>query len=371
MRLKSVAVGALIAALALSVVPVQAAGDTIETLAARVAALECRVQVLEGGEPCPTPTPSESPAPTPSAVVSASPSATPSPVPTSTPAPTPTPSAAPTGTPAPTATPSGTQTVTLEAQAWWNRDGIQTPEAPGHHIHVSATIPRPGVIVNGRVDVPVTITLHDQVSGPTWIRWSDGSTVKGSIALDGFNGFACTTHDGFTDCKRSVVLPIDFGGFGTGLRELRISVNVPDEQPDVAGSQRMFNSTGWPVAVRALSPIAEGGRSVNFIEARGWYTDHEYQNARLTTGIPSVRAGGTIGVKLAPGSGGIATTYSLVTLDPDMHRHLIGRVLLERNGAFSGSVVIPADLAPGTHKLTLLASDGKDAGVLVIPFVVQ
>ena len=176
MRFRSVAVGAIAAALALSVVPVQAAGDTIETLAARVAALECRVTVLEGGEPCPTPTPSESPVPTPSAVVSASPSATPSPVPTSTPAPTPTPSAAPSGTPAPTASPSTGQSVTLEAQAWWNRDGIQTPEAPGHHVHVAATIPTPGRIVNGRVDVPVTITLHDQVSGPNWIRWSDGTT---------------------------------------------------------------------------------------------------------------------------------------------------------------------------------------------------
>lgn len=273
-------------------------------------------------------------------------------------------------------------TVTLESQAWWSRPsdgGIKVPSNVGEHVHVKATIPKPGVIVNGRVDVPVTMTLHNQVRGPNWVRWSDGSTVKGRIDLNGFAGFDCTTPmPGMTNCVRSITLPIDFSAFGTGLRELRISTNVPDEQPDRSGSQRMFNSTGWQVCVRACSPVAVGGRSIKFVEARGWYDDrggetnkeHNYQNARLTTGIDSVKAGGTIGVKLAPGSGGLTTRYSLVTLDANMHMGIIGRVLAQANGSMSRSVTIPADLSPGVHKLNLVASDGNNAGVLVVPFTV-
>jgi hypothetical protein len=136
----------------------------------------------------------------------------------------------------------------------------------------------------------------------------------------------------------------------------------------------MFNSTGWQVCVRACTPEYRSGPE--FVEARGWYDDspagvaHGYQNARLTTGVGSVRAGGTIGVKLAPGSGGLATTYSLVTLDANMHAGIAGRVLRETNGPWSGSLTIPADLSSGAHALSLVASDGQNAGVLVVPFTV-
>lgn len=272
----------------------------------------------------------------------------------------------------PIATSAATPTVTLESQGWWSKPGIDVPEVVGHHIHVQATIPKPGVVVNGRVDVPVRLTLHDQVGSPNFVRWQDGSNTKGSIKVTAAD-FTCTAHDGFTDCTRDMVLPIDFGGFGTGLRELRISLNVPDEQPDDLpgsdeGDQRMYQSTGWQVCVRACSPEYRSGPE--FVEARGWYEGHGYQNARLTTGVDSVKAGGTIGVKLAPGAGGDATRYSAAYIDPDMHHHDAGRVLLERNGPYSGTITIPADLAPGPHKLALLASDGFNAGVLVIPFVV-
>ena len=265
-------------------------------------------------------------------------------------------------------------TVTLESQAWWAKGGIDIPGEVGHHIHVQATIPRPGTIVNGRVDIPFRAVLHDQVGSPNWIRWSDGSNVIGSIATSR-SKFSCTTHDGFTDCVWEGVLPVDFARFGTGLRELRISLNVPDEQPDGlpgsdSGAQRMFNSTGWQVCVRACSPVAVGGRSINFTEARGWYTGHDYANARLTTSLDTVRAGGTIGVRLGPGSGGDATEFSGVYVDPDMHRHNAGRVLLTRNAAFTGNVTIPADLAAGPHSLVLVSSDGQNAGVLRIPFTV-
>ena len=319
-----------------------------------------------------SPSPTSSPAtPSPTAA------ATPAPAPSATASPSPTPTASPSATLRPSATTTlpptpTTDSVTLESQAWWAKDGIRVPEVVGHHIHVQATIPRPGRIVNGRVDVPVRLILHDQVGEPNFVRWQDASSTKGSIPVDR-DDFTCTTHDGFTDCVFATVLPIDFGAFGTGLRELRISLNVPDEQPDNLvgsdqGDQRMYQSTGWQVCVRSCSPEYRSGPE--FVEARGWYEGHGYQNARLTTGFESVRAGATVGVKLAPGAGGEPTVFSAVYLDPDMHRHNPGRILLEHSGPYSGSVTIPADLAPGTHRLTLLASDGKNAGVLVIPFVV-
>jgi hypothetical protein len=264
-------------------------------------------------------------------------------------------------------------TMTVESQAWWAKDGIDIPHVVGHHIHVQATVPKTGSIVNGRVDVPVHLLLHDQVGSPNFIRWQDGSTTKGSIAVTR-SAFSCSTHDGFTDCIHDMVLPIDFATFGTGLRELRISLNVPDEQPDVSGSQRMFQSFGIEVCVRACSPVAVGGRSLTFLEARGWYDDtgttgsHEYQNARITSGIDSVKAGGTVGVKLAPGSGGRPTVFSGAYLDPNMHLHDAGRVIATWAGPHTGDIVIPADLAAGTHKLVLVTSDGKNAGVLAVPF---
>jgi hypothetical protein len=265
-------------------------------------------------------------------------------------------------------------TMTVESQAWWAKDGIDIPHVVGHHIHVQATVPKTGVIVNGRVDVPVHLLLHDQVGKPNFIRWQDGSTTKGSSAPP---AFTCSTHDGFTDCIADAVLPIDFASFGTGLRELRISLNVPDEQPDVSGAQRMFQSFGIEVCVRACSPVAVGGRSLTFLEARGWYDDtgttgpHEYQNSRITTGIDSVKAGGTVGVKLAPGSGGRPTTFSGAFLDSNMHLHDAGRVIATWAGPHTGDISIPSDLAPGSHKLILVASDGKNAGVLAVPFTVD
>lgn len=265
--------------------------------------------------------------------------------------------------------------ITVEQQAWWSKPGITVPAVVGHHIHVAATIPRPGTIVNGRVDVPVHLVLHDQVGSPNWIRWQDGPDTKGQIPTT-IRDFTCTPHPDFTDCARDMVLPVDFSSFGTGLRELRISLNVPDEQPDASGSQRMFGSFGLQVCVRSCSPVDQGGRSIDFLEARGWYDDagatgaHGYQNARITSGIDSIRAGGTVTLKLAPGSGGLATKYSGVYIDPDMHHHLAGQVLLERAGSFAGAVTIPANLTPGPHKFVALASDGKNAGVIAITFQV-
>lgn len=229
------------------------------------------------------------------------------------------------------------------------------PTLVGAHIHVKATVPRDGVIVDGRYDMPVTITLHDARGLTNWFRVGtedqllyQRDTVIGKCA----------------DCSVSFTVPLDFTNVPTGRHELRMSANNPDEDPDLAGSQRMFQSTGFQVCVRSCSPTYRSGTHT---EARGWYTDHEYANAKLTTA--NVGSGATIGVRLSPGSGGRPTTFAGVYIDPSFHDADPGIVVRQWSGAFTGSVTLPT-LAPGPHKLVLLSSDGQNAGVLVVPFTV-
>lgn len=231
------------------------------------------------------------------------------------------------------------------------------PIEVGAHIHVKATVPADGVIVNGRYDMPVTVTLHDARGATSWFRvgTEDQQLHQGNLVLG-----PCA------DCSVSFTVQLDFSGVPTGRHELRMSANNPDEDPDLAGSQRMFPSTGFQVCVRSCSPTYRSG---THIEARGWYTDHEYQNAKLTSPVSSLRAGASFGVRLGPGSGGEPTTLSGVFVDPSFHDADPGRVLMTSNGPFTGNVTLPA-LASGPHKLVLLSSDGQNAGVLVVPFVV-
>jgi hypothetical protein len=316
--------------------------------------------------PTPSATPSVEPSPTPS-TTPVPPTAVPTSMPTP-PAPPATPTASPTAAPTapPTTTPPPsptTDTVHLEAQAWWNTDGLDVPSAVGHHIHVEAlNFPRPGRIVTGTYQLRVKVTLHEHDGRTNWIRYSDGSNVIDSIPL---------TLGPCHDCSTELTIPVDFGRFGTGIRELRLSVNIPDEQPAVSGSQRMFNSTGWPVAVRALSPSYRSA-GIAHIESRGWYDDsplgedHGYQNQRAD--VAEVRAGQTIDIDIQPGAGGLPTVYSLVTVNPNMHGGVIGRVLLERAGEFHGRLTLPSDLAPG-DKVAIVGHDGKNGGVLVLRVV--
>jgi len=245
-------------------------------------------------------------------------------------------------------------TVTLESQGWWNRDGISIPNAVGQHIHVKATVPADGYPIDGRIDVPVTVTLHNQTGKVTSLRVSDGSTVKQKWAI---------SLGPCADCSWTGVVTVDFSTWGTGRREMRWTANIPTN----GEGNRQYQSTGWQVCVRSCSPTYRSGP---WIEARGWYAlGHDYANARLTSPLSTVRSGGTITVKLAPGSGGSPTKLAGVYIDPDFHHGSAGIVVLQRAGSFSGSVTLPT-LPPGPHKLVLLSSDGQNAGVLAVPFEV-
>ena len=140
---------------------------------------------------------------------------------------------------------------------------------------------------------------------------------------------------------------------------MRLTANVSSNGDGL----RQFQSTGWPVPVR--STVCSTRCNV-FWEARGWYdSGHEYANARLTT--LDIRSGGTIKVRLGPGSGGLPTKLAGVYVDPDFHHGSAGIVVRQWASSYTGSVTLPS-LPSGPHKLVLLSSDGQNAGVLAIPF---
>ncbi len=246
-------------------------------------------------------------------------------------------------------------TITLESQAWWRRDGISVPDHVGAHVHTKATVPADGQIVNGRIDIPVTVTLHDARGKTNWFRIA---TESKSIYQRDLSLGPCN------DCTASFTASVDLSGLPTGRHELRLSANNPDEDPDRAGAQRMYQSTGWQVCVRSCSPSYRGA---NHIEARGYYTDFGYQNTRLASDPADIRSGATIKVRFGPGSGGQATEFAGVYIDPNFHAGSAGTVVRQWSGAFSGSVTLPS-VAAGPHRLVLVSSDGQSAGVLVIPF---
>lgn len=255
----------------------------------------------------------------------------------------------------------------MEAQAWWAAEGFDIPNVVGHHVHAQVTYPTG--IVNGRVTFPVKLTLHDQVGTSSWLRMQavtpSGSNIERYMADLALG----PCHD----CTTTTNVTVDVTGWPTGRHELRFSLNVPDEQPDVSGPQRMFQSTGIQLCVRSCTPTYRSG---NFLEARGWYDDtpngveHGYQNARLTSSLSTVRSGGTIGVSLKPGADGLPTVESGVYIDPSFHDANPGIVVGHWNGPYTGNVILPT-LPAGPHKLVLVTSDGQNAGVLSIPFEVK
>jgi len=242
-------------------------------------------------------------------------------------------------------------TVTLESQGWWSQSGLVIPGAVGAHIHVLATVPADGYPTDGLVDVPVTVTAHDQIGAITLLRVSDGSTVMQSWPI---------SLGPCADCSWSGTVTVNFSSWGTGRREMRWTANVPVNSL----GNRQYQSTGWQVCVRSCTPSYRSGP---YTEARGWYTGRGYANARLTSLISTVRSGGAITVSLKPGSGGLATKFAAAYIDPDFHNGSAGLTIFSRSGPYTGSITIPV-LAPGPHKLVLLSSDGLNAGVLGIPF---
>lgn len=261
----------------------------------------------------------------------------------------------------------------MESQGWWNKEGLQIPEAVGHHIHVGMCTPLDGTILNGTVHFDVRIILHDQVGKVNWLRLSDRNGEIDRIDLTSKNFGNC--HD----CTLWVPFDVNFSTWATGRHELRWTANVPDEQPDGlpgsdSGPQRMFQSTGWQYCVRACTPNL-GDRPSHFITARGWYQLHEYANAALRSAVPTAPLKGvwafTFDAK--PGDGGLPTKEYGVFIDPNFHAGLSG-ITVERGtgeARLRSTSFDTRTLADGVHRLVIVSSDGNNAGVQLVTFVVD
>lgn len=263
--------------------------------------------------------------------------------------------------------------VFMESQAWWNKNGIQIPQAVGHHIHLGMCTPIDGQVIDGTLHFDVRIILHDQVGSVTSVRYSDWTT---DLVVKSVN------FPGAHDATYWTSFDINFSNWSTGRHEIHWRANVPDEQPDVSGAQRMFQSTGWQYCVRSCTPNAGGSdRAALWTEARGWYDDtpttgpHGYQNSRFRSKVPVAPLSGnwTFSFESRPGADGLATKEWGVFIDPDFHNGNAG-ITVARGTGESGLRSLTVDtrtLSDGPHRLVIVTSDGKNAGVQSITFKVN
>lgn len=230
--------------------------------------------------------------------------------------------------------------------------GVASGASPnvGHHTHVQVSGPAPDSVVDGKVDFGITVLSHNQIGTIVDVRLDRGPGTV--ITHWPVNLAPCGMQ-----CTYSFTATVDFSGWPTGRQELRWRGEIPR-----SSDQEQNSSSGYQLCVRSCTPSYRSGP---FLEARGWYTSHGYQNARLTSPISSLVAGGTIKVSLAPGSGGKPTKAWQVSLNPDYHNGSHGTLLASGSSAFKGSVKLPDTLVPG-DKIVLVASDGQDAGALLI-----
>lgn len=244
-------------------------------------------------------------------------------------------------------------TVIEESQGWWDSTGIVVPSKVGQHVHMQATIPTG--IVSGTLNLPIKITLHNQTGKVTWVRACRQSSVCQTFTV---------SLGPCADCTLTKTIPINLNSWPTGVQELRLTANIPDN----AEGKRQFQSTGWPIKVRSATCST---RCNVFWEARGWYEGRGYANARIVTNPWSIKSGGSVSVSLKPGADASCcpTKFAGLFIDPDFHRGYAGIWSKKWTAAFTGSVTLPT-IPSGTHKLVAVSSDGKNAGVQVSQFQV-
>jgi hypothetical protein len=269
--------------------------------------------------------------------------------------------------------------VQIEDQAWWLDD---TGEAwPGRHIHQQLCWPTG--VVSGTFSQNVRVLLHAQPAGAelTRIRITDGS---GATMWSQDDGFPAIPSGG--DLVYNVTVSFSTSGMSTGIHEMRLATIV--DQPN--GAQQ-FVSSGHPLYVRSSSG---GATSRDYHEARGWYTEFEYTNARLklksgqtgNSALADLRVlspSETFNMQCAAPSGedpDVCTSW----LDPDAHNGNPGTLLANptvSGGSASATVTTPSNLSPGLHKIVVArseatadlgpVSDGTNSGLFVVTVLVE
>ena len=264
----------------------------------------------------------------------------------------------------------GQSRVYLETQAWWTQPG-DAVEGMSRHIHLGTCFPLHQTL-SGTVPFDLHIQLHMNPGVLSQVDLQVFGNNVNTTQIAANPNFTCPT----SQCDLWYHLDYDTTRVpADGSLEFRFHAVVLS--PD---GKMGYTSTGWQAV------LANGGRPVQtyrtptFIEARGWYTDTEYENARVTTPLPTGPVSGTwsIGLRLAAGSGGTPADHVLVTVDPKFHADPVdrGQVVFERTGSFTGVLAIDTrTLSNGPHRLVMRTDStiaaGVDSGVLVIGFRVD
>jgi len=269
----------------------------------------------------------------------------------------------------------------VEAQSWW-QDATTGDAFPGRHVHVGTCFPfnQFGSTLSGTVHLDWRVQLHNQPSTTTFIEAEiQIVTVTNNpvMVADLHPNVTCATGDctyWFSADVNTALSDRD------GLEEFRFLTKVQE-----ANGNQQHTSTGWQARLSNGKPVNDYRGTGPFIEARGWYTNLNYTNARLKTVLPGATAvSGTWTTQwdLKPGSGGTPTTGYECDVDPNYHaippNH--GVIVKQGSGQYSGSInVNTTQLTNGTHALvcradsraTVGSANGTISGVEKISFNVQ
>ena len=255
----------------------------------------------------------------------------------------------------------------LDSQAWW----LTTPgkNGPNHgHVHAATCFPL-AQTVKGTIPFDIRLTMHDNPGKLTSLTIQIGESGSYVAARKTFKPpLTCTMT-----CSWWVHLEANTAGFpNDGWQEIRIRPKV--DEPD---GKTMIGSTSYQVYLANGKPRKDY-RPPNFIQGKGWYTDVNYAQARMTAGFPFNRTvSGTWSVTVGCDSSKLKVTGCLVTLDPDFHAGNQGTVLKQTSGGWSGSLTIDTRKLPnGPHKLVIRSdvdapTGSTNSGLLAIPFMVQ
>lgn len=262
----------------------------------------------------------------------------------------------------------GTKRVFLESQAWWTRTPGKTGTDHGH-VHVGTCFPHAQKI-SGVVRFDVRVILHDNPGTLTHLNlgiageW--GSIRSAALTPNWRCGVDKTCTRWFTVYVDTRKAEAD----GRHEFRMRAQVKEPDGKESIA-------STGWLAWLNNGKTI-DHYRDSWSAEARGWYTDVGYANAKIESLPMTARSGWWAPwVRMTAGSGGIPVTSYRVVLDPDFHAGDPGITLRSGAGSFKGQIGIDTrKLRNGKHKLVLMANanasvGSTNRGIMVVPFVVS
>jgi hypothetical protein len=290
-----------------------------------------------------------------------------------------------------TAHPVGCQPgeIFVDSQDWWgNPDG-----GPGDdfgHLHLQLCWPHLGTI-NKITDLPVRVVMHDN-PGAYYHLTADVFNAGGTSGCPSNHAIFCFNpqprrtlanceatggilRDNGNTCVWQDKLTIDPAKIRySGWQEFRFRAFVRQPNKD-----RMYQSTGLFAYVENGKERRDISSNVNYTEARGWYENVGYVNARLINPpLGPVKGLWQPEVRMYRGSGGITVTSHYAALNTDFHNGNRGIVIKEGSGEFRGRLSIDTTkLANGWHRLFLSAeafdpiTGSTNSGVLATWFQVQ